>query len=96
MKLLHITFHFEYSDQIEAIMDRHAVQSYAKYPMIHGKDAEGKHFGSQAFPGNASVVQAQVSDEKVDKVLDDLRKFRDSKRAHQHLQALVFDVEKTL
>ncbi len=96
MKLVAITFHFEYTAAIEAILDRHGVAEYVRFPMIEGKDAEGKHFGSQVFPGNSSVVHAQVPDEALDAVFDELGRFRDAKPAHRHLQALVLPIERRL
>ena len=96
MKLLHISFHFEYTDIIESVLDRHEIGNYARYSMIEGKDRDGKHFGTQVFPGNVSVIQAQVPDEKVDAVLSDLQAFRNEKDAHRHVQALVLPLERRL
>lgn len=96
MKFLHLTFHFQYSDFIEELLDEHGVQDYARYSMVEGKDEEGKHFGSQVYPGSASVVQAQVPDDTVEELLDDLRAFRDEREAHQHLEALILPVEQRL
>ncbi len=96
MKLVHITFHFEYADAIERIVDRHGVEDFVRYPMVDSKDVEGKHYGTQVFPGNAAVIQAQVPDEKVEPLLEDLGRFREEKRAHRHLQALVLPIESRL
>ena len=46
MKLLQLSFHFEYTEQIELTLDRHKVVDYVRYPMIEGKDREGKHRGT--------------------------------------------------
>ncbi len=96
MKLVAITFHFEYTEAIEDILDRHGIADYVRFRMMEGKDAEGKHFGSQVFPGNSSVVHAQVPEDTLDAVLDELRRFRDAKPAHRHLQALVLPIERRL
>jgi hypothetical protein len=96
MKLLHATFHFEYGDDIEQILDRHGIRDYVRYPMMEGKDFEGKHYGSQVFPGSTSVVQALVEDERTDQVLEDLRRFKEAKASHKHLQAVVLPVERSL
>ena len=96
MKFLHLTFHFEYQERIEAILDRHGVTDFVRYPMIEGRDCDGKHFGTQVFPGNTSVVQALVEEDTVDGLLDDVRAFRDEKQTHQHLQAAVLPVEHML
>ena len=96
MKLLHLSFRFEYGDAIESILDRHKISDYVRYSMVESKDCDGKHFGSQVFPGNATVIQAKVSEEKIDALLKDLQAFREQKSAHRHLQALVLPVERRL
>ena len=96
MKLLHITVHFEFADAITEILDRHGITNYARYPMIEGKDSEGKHYGSQVFPGNVTVIQAQVTEEEIDDLLRDLKTFKEEKHAHHHLEALVLPVERRL
>ena len=98
MKLLHVSFHFQYAEIIGQILDRHGVDNYARYSMTKGKDRDGKHFGTQVFPGNVTVIQAQVPDdrEKVDALFRDLQAFREEKDAHRHLQALLLPVERRL
>ncbi len=96
MKLLHLSFHFEYADIVTAILDRHDIGDYARYSMVEGKDRDGKHFGTQVFPGNVTVIQAQVPDEKVDALFTDLQTFRQEKDAHRHLQALILPLEQRL
>ncbi len=96
MKFLHITFHFQFSENIEAILDKHEIRDFIRVPMVEGKDRDGKHFGSQVFPGNSSLIQAQVAEEKVDPILRDLKKFQEEKLSHRHLEALVLPVEQKL
>ena len=96
MKLLHLTFHFEYADAIERIFDRHEVRDATRYPMVEGRDRDGKHYGSQVYPGNFTVVHAQLPEEKIDAMFEELRAFRDEKRAHHHLEALILPVERRL
>lgn len=96
MKLLHLSFHFEYAEQIESILDRCEVRDYARYSMIEGSDRDGKHFGTQVFPGNVTVIQAQVPEDKIDGLFKELQAFREKKDAHRHLQALVLPVERRL
>src|SRR6056297_3469703 len=96
MKFMHITVHFEYADAIEAILDDHEIRDFARYSMREGKDRDGKHYGSQVFPGNTTIYQAQVPEEKVDPVLADLKGFREAKQSHQHLEAVVLPIERRL
>lgn len=96
MKLLHITVNFEYAEQIVAILDRHEVSNAAWIPMVNGKDTLGKHTGTQVHPGNVTIFQARVDDDRVDRIMDSLSEFRHQKPAHEHLQALVLPVERAL
>lgn len=96
MKFLHIMVHFEFADRITRILDRHGVTTYARYSMIEGQDSEGKHYGTQVFPGNVSVIQAQVPEPRLDELMRQLQSFKEEKRAHQHLEALVLPVERRL
>lgn len=94
--MLHITYHFEFSDIIERILDRHEVRDFVRCPGTEGKDRDGKHFGNQVYPGNVAMVQAQVSEDRLEALLSDLREFRDGKEVHKHLQAVVLPIEKRL
>jgi hypothetical protein len=96
VKLVQVTCHFEYTDEIEQILDRHRLEHWVRHSRIEGRNVDGKHTGTQAFPGNISVVETRVDDERLDALLDDLRNFRDAKRAHRHVDALVLPVERSL
>lgn len=96
MKLLHLTYEFQYGESIEAILRRHEVEDYVLHARIDGHDATGKHNGSQAFPGHMTLVQALVDEEKLDGLLEDLRGFREEKPTHQHLRAVVLNIDQTL
>ena len=96
MKLVIISFHFEYTDVIEAILDQLDISDFVRFPMMEGKDVDGKHFGTQVFPGNSSVIHAQVPEERLDGLFGQLARFRAAKPAHQHVQALVVPIERRL
>ncbi len=96
MKLLFISFHFEYAEEIEAILDQNQVQDFVRYPMLESRDIDGKHFGTQVFPGNSSVVQALVDEERLPAIAEDLKAFQEAKDSHRHLQAFVLPIESNL
>jgi len=96
MKLMHITVHFEYAEVIEQILDDQGVIDYVVYPMLQGRDEEGKHEGSQVHPGNFTALQAQVPEEKVEAIFKSLEHFRSEKRAHEHLEAVTMPIERRL
>ena len=96
MKFLHITYHFEFSDRIEDLLEGHDIQDYVRYPMMQGQDSDGKHCGTKVFPGSTEVVQACVPDDAVDGLLNDLKQFKEAEKSHRHLRALVLPVEQML
>jgi len=96
MKFMHITVHFEYADTIEKILDDHDIKNYVRYPMREGKDRDGKHFGTQIYPGNTTVYQVEVPEETVNPLLQELKSFKEAKRSHRHLEAIVLPVEQRL
>lgn len=96
MKLVHITFHFEFAGEIEQILDEHEVANYVRVPMVEGKDDEGKHQGTQVHPGNVTLVQAMVAPDRLDGLMDALNEFRQARQTHEHIQALVLDVQRRL
>jgi hypothetical protein len=96
MKLLHITFRFEFADAIQRILERHDIDRFVRWPMIEGEDRDGRAYGTKVYPGSVTVVNAQVPDDRVDAVLDDLQDFRAEREAHHHLEALVLPVERRL
>lgn len=96
MKLLHLSVQVQYTDLVEAILGGEGLRMWARYRRIGGRDADGRHEGSQAFPGSLTVIQAQLPDERVEAVLDALQEFRREKSSHRHLEALVLPVEQRI
>ena len=96
MKLVQIHVHFEYTDVIDAMLDRHGVVESVRYPMMEGRDRDGKHYGTQVFPGNFTIIQAQMEPGRIDALFDELERFRLAKPAHHHLQAFVLPIERRL
>jgi hypothetical protein len=93
MKFLHLTAQFQYAEALEELLAEHGVQDLVRYPQVAGWDSDGRHDGSQAFPGYVTVIQAQVPADQLDALLERLRAFREEKPAHGHLQALVLPIE---
>ncbi|WP_052507131.1 PG0541 family transporter-associated protein [Desulfonatronovibrio magnus] len=96
MKFVHISFRFEYTDNIDALLDKHRIDDYVRYPMVEGKGQDGKHMGTQVFPGNFTVIQARVEPDQFPGLMSDLQEFRSSKSSHQHLRVMVLPVEDSL
>jgi hypothetical protein len=96
MHLVQISFHFEFWEKIEAVLDECQVEHFVRYPTVQGKDVEGKHYGGQVFPGSVSVVQVQAGDGTIDKLFEALERFRDEREAHRHLTVVALRVSRRL
>jgi hypothetical protein len=96
MKLVQITFRFEFSDDIEEILDNHGIADFVRTPFVDSRDRDGKHFGTKIFPGHGTLIQALVEEDAVVPLLEDLRGFREEKESHRHLRTLVLAVEQLL
>jgi hypothetical protein len=96
MHLVQIVFHCEFREEIEAILDERQIGHFIRFPRIQGKDHDGKHYGSQVFPGSVSVVQVLIDDESIDGLFDRLNDFRQARKAHRHLEAWVLPVARRL
>lgn len=93
MKLVQITFQVQYTDQIGEILRAIEPARWVTHSRVAGRDSDGRHEGSQAFPGSLALAQAVLPNDAVTGLLEALRTFREEKRAHRHLQAVVLPVE---
>ncbi len=93
MKFLHLTFRFEFTEAVEGILERNGVARFVRYPMVQGRDRDGRHYGSKVFPGSITVVQAHVPDDIVAPLTEELKSFREEREAHHHLEALFLHAE---
>jgi hypothetical protein len=93
MKLLHLTYHFEFSDRIETILDAHDIQNYVRHTPVAAKDCDGRHYGSKVFPGHNALVQAQVPDAAAESLFEKLKAFKEEAEAHRHLNAVLLPVD---
>lgn len=96
MKLVMITYRFEYNEPMERILSRHGLVDYVRLPRAQGSDKDGKHDGSKIHPGHMAQVWAQVQDNDADSLLEDIKEFKNAKQGQEHVTALVLGVEKTI
>ena len=92
MKLVRVTYRFEFSAPIGEILAEQDVRDYTRRRDVQGRDADGLHQGSQAFPGHMEEVWAQVPDRQAESLLDALQQFRQLSASHEHLRAAVMEV----
>jgi hypothetical protein len=96
MKLVHIVVQVQYTEAVEAILVAREVAAWTRNLRVAGRDRDGRHEGSQAFPGQLAAFVARLDDGRVDGLLESLREFRDARTTHGHLEAYVLPVEHAL
>ena len=96
MKLVRVTFQFQFQEAIERILLDRRIRDYVIVPHAEGRDRDGRHDNSQAFPGYSALAEAAVEDDEVSDLLAGLRRFRDDRAPHHHVRAYVVAVERSL
>lgn len=96
MKLVRITVQVQYTGDIERILVDRQLPAWTCQRRVAGRDLDGRHEGSQAFPGSITAFDVRTPDDRVDDLLAALEQFRDARPTHRHLEAYVLPVERTL
>lgn len=93
MKLLHLTYHFEFSDRIEKVLVAHDIKNYVRLPFVESRGCDGRHNGTKVFPGHSSVVQALVPDEAAEDIMEALNEFKKGAESQRHINAILLPVD---
>jgi len=96
MKQVQISAQSEYADLIRNIFEHQSIDYYVLIPRTEGRNRDGRHEGTQVFPGTLMLAFVRVADDQVDSLLEKLAAFRDEKTAHRHLEAIVLPIDKQL
>lgn len=97
MKSIFIAFDQAYYERIIELLRRNGSRGFTAWQEVQGrgsKDGE-PHFGSHAWPSMACSIMSIVSDEKVDKILEELHAL-DVATPKLGLRAFVWNVEKSI
>lgn len=65
MKLVLVTCTDGCRPNLEALFERFEIDGYTEIPHVLGRGETGKHFGSRAHPGTASLFLAVLPNERV-------------------------------
>lgn len=93
MKALFISYNQALTDRVNRILDDHGVRGFTRWALTEGRGSfDGEpHYGSHAWPSMNTSVLAIVEDEKVEPVLEALRKM-DATTKMQGVRAFVWDI----
>jgi hypothetical protein len=93
MKAVFISYNQALTDRVNRISDDQGIRGFTRWALTEGRGSvDGEpHYGSHAWPSMNSSVLAIVEDEKVDPLLEALRKM-DSVTKMQGSRAFVWDI----
>ena len=95
MKSIFISFHAQYAERIEGLLENAGVKEYIEIPKALGGDTTGKYFDSQIWPGYYSAIfMFALDDELAEEVFNNLTEFKEEREAHKHMRIVRFCVEK--
>ncbi len=94
MKSIFIAFDQAYLEQILTILSTNHVRGYTEWENVKGKGSKTgePHLGSHAWPSQNSSILTVVDDEKVKKILNDLRTL-DATSVKMGIRAFVWNIE---
>ena len=94
MKAVFISYNQALTEAVDAILNRQHIRGYTKWELTHGRGTVNgePHMGSHTWPSMNSSILTIVPDEKVEPLLDMLRKL-DAKTEQQGTRAFVWNIE---
>ncbi len=97
MKSILITFDQAHYEKIVKMLDRNNQRGFTYWENVQGRGSvKGEpHYGSHAWPSTNSAIITVVEDEKVEKILDQLRTI-DKESEALGLRAFVTQVEQAI
>lgn len=93
MKAVFISYNQALTDRVNRILDDQGIRGFTRWALTEGRGSvDGEpHYGTHAWPSMNSSVLAIVEDEKVESLLEALRKM-DSVTKMQGSRAFVWDI----
>ena len=94
MKSIFIAFDQAYLEQILVVLSTNHVRGYTEWESVKGKGSKTgePHLGSHAWPSQNSSIMTIVEDEKVKKILSDLKTLN-ATSDQMGLRAFVWNIE---
>jgi hypothetical protein len=94
MKSIFITFDQAYYDQILLVLSTNHVRGFTGWEAVIGRGSKTgePHYGTHAWPSLNTSIITVVEDEKVKRILDDLRTL-DGTSERMGIRAFVWNIE---
>lgn len=97
MKAILITYNQSLTEKVEYMLEKLEIRGYTQWPLVLGAGTKGgePRLGTHTWPEMNSATLTIVDEEKVDTVLDKVKKM-DSINHEIGIRAFVWNVEKTI
>lgn len=93
MKLLMIMVDSNHQEDVERILDAHAVPGYTELPNVLGKGKSGRKAGSRAFPGSNTLYFTAVDGTICQTLCAELKALDAKTGPEEGLTAFILDAE---
>ncbi|MCH5223639.1 MAG: hypothetical protein J1E82_06320 [Muribaculaceae bacterium] len=97
MQAIFIAFDQAHYEKILDVLEKSSCRGFTSFGETHGKGSKtgNPHFGSHAWPSLGGAILTIVEDEKVDTVLEKLKKL-DENKPLLGLRAFVWEISRTI
>jgi nitrogen regulatory protein PII len=96
MKLLLILCSGERLEGLRALLESHGVTGYTEAPEVKGSGATGRHLGTRAFPGTASMIFTAVDPGRAAELIEALRGFAGACGPGEGVKVFTLDAEEAI
>jgi nitrogen regulatory protein PII len=97
MKAIMIIYNQTHSERVEYLLDKLEIRGYTQWENVKGSGSRSgvPHFGTHVWPEINKSILTLVDDEKVDKVIEAVRKV-DAINEEVGIRAFVWDILKSI
>ena len=96
MKVLLIFVDADHADDVERLLEDHAVRGYSAFPNVLGKGVTGRKLGTRAFPGSSTLNFVALSEGDCAGLCDALKSLRAQRGPEEGLKAYILDTMEVL
>lgn len=96
MKLLLIFVDADHADDVERLLEAHAVRGYSEFSNVLGKGATGRKLGTRAFPGSSTLYFVALPEGDCAGLCEGLKALRDQRGPEEGLKAYILETMEAL